>query len=172
MLVILSAPILFLPWLRLWALAFVSAFLLAIVLTGFLVRLAATTGWVAALKQERWKKSVLTQFGGLPILFAFSAATLFLSHRRETLVLLLLTWGMAALGLIGDLLGLRPAGKFLIQVFMACVAVYAGILHVLSGHFWMDATFTIFWIVAITNAVHLLDRMDGLAAGIVIIAAL
>src|SRR5215510_426347 len=158
------------PWLRIWVLPFICGFLLAIILTGLLVRIAATTGWVAASQQERWSKRVVALFGGLPILLAFSIAALFVSHERETLLLLLLTWSMAALGLLGDLLGLRPAAKLLCQILLAGIAVYAGILHVLSGNYWVDAGFTIFWIVAITNAVLLLDNMDGLAAGIVIIA--
>lgn len=166
-----SAQFVFFPWLHLWALPFACAFLLAIVFTGLLVRIAATTGWVAAPKQERWKSRVVAQFGGLPVLLAFSAAALFLSHSRETLVLLFLTWGMGIIGLLGELLGFHPALKFLCQILMAAVAVRAGIVQVLTAHFWVDATFTVFWIVVITNAVMLLDKMDGLAAGIVVIAS-
>jgi len=136
------------PWLRIWVLPFICGFLLAIILTGLLVRIAATTGWVAASQQERWSKRVVALFGGLPILQAFSIAAWFVSHERETLLLLLLTWSMAALGLLGDLLGLRPTAKLLCQILLAGIAVYAGILHVLSGNYWVDAGFTIFWIAA------------------------
>ncbi|HEY6970723.1 MAG TPA: glycosyltransferase [Candidatus Angelobacter sp.] len=159
------------PWLRLWALPFACAFFLAILLTGLLVRIAATTGWVAGPQQEIWKQRVVTQFGGLPILLAFSLASLFLSHTHETRVLLLLTWGMAAAGLAGELLGLHPILKLVCQILMAGVAVHAGILQVVFAHFWWDAAFTVFWVVAITNATMLLDSMDGLAAGVAIIAS-
>ena len=161
----------FLPWLRGWALPLVWSSLSAVVLTGLLVRIAATTGWVAAQRQDDWKERVVARFGGIPILLAFSSAAIFLPASHETRVLMLLTGAMGIVGLLGDLLGLDPRLKLLGQILMAMLAVKMGILQVLSGHFWTDATFTVLWIVAITNAVLLLDNMDGLAAGIAIIAS-
>ena len=45
-----------------------------------------------------------------------------------------------------------------------------GLRFPLTGVAWLDVLVTVFWIVAITNAFNLLDNMDGLAAGIAVIA--
>ena len=53
----------------------------------------------------------------------------------------------------------------------AALVVYFGLLLPLDGRASVNMAITIFWLVGITNAVNLLDNMDGLAAGISAIAA-
>src|SRR5260370_39713176 len=97
-------------------------------------------------------------------------AALFLSHTRPTLELLLLTLGMGLVGLIDDMIRVGPKTKLMAQLILAALAVQIGIVYPLTGLFWVNALFTLFWIVGITNSINLLDNMDGLAAGIAIIA--
>ncbi len=158
-------------WMRSWLLPFVCTLVAAIGLTHLLIRMAPGKGWVSSPRQDRWNVRVVAQFGGVPILLAFSITACYFFHSRQNLVLLLLTWGMALVGLADDFAGLRPRGKLLGQTLMAGLAVYAGIVHPLTAHFWVNAAFTVFWIVGITNAINLLDNMDGLAAGVSIIAS-
>jgi UDP-GlcNAc:undecaprenyl-phosphate GlcNAc-1-phosphate transferase len=70
--------------------------------------------------------------------------------------------------------------KLLGQIFAACIVVAAGVRvefmtnFILGGVFPLyifSVPFTVLWIVAITNAVNLIDGLDGLAAGTSIIAA-
>jgi UDP-GlcNAc:undecaprenyl-phosphate/decaprenyl-phosphate GlcNAc-1-phosphate transferase len=159
------------PWIRSAALPLACAFSLAACLTGILVRVAPRKGWVASPRQDRWNARVVAHFGGVPVLLAFSIAALSFFRTRQNLIVLLLIWGMAILGLADDIAGLRPKAKLAGQTLLAGLAVYAGIVHPLTSHFWINVTFTMVWIVGITNAVNLLDNMDGLAAGIAIIAA-
>ncbi len=87
---------------------------------------------------------------------------------------------MLGLGVIDDTRGTTAMSKFLAQVFIAGVLVLFGVVLTyfylpgigpvgLSGD--LPAILTIVWAVAVSNAVNLVDGLDGLAAGMVAIAA-
>ncbi|MEZ4677686.1 MAG: hypothetical protein R2932_26070 [Caldilineaceae bacterium] len=51
------------------------------------------------------------------------------------------------------------------QLLAAAILIYSGVqVRVWGG--WLDVAVTIIWIVGITNAMNLLDNMDGLSGGI------
>jgi UDP-GlcNAc:undecaprenyl-phosphate GlcNAc-1-phosphate transferase len=76
-------------------------------------------------------------------------------------------------GVVDDLRGLRPPVKLAIEVVAALVVVWAGgcrinALSIPGGVFHLGAMavpFTVLWIVLVTNALNLIDGIDGLAAG-------
>jgi len=74
-----------------------------------------------------------------------------------------------AIGLADDIYNLRARYKLFVQVAASVLAWSSGIrLASLDGHpFTATAsfTFTVLWIVACTNAVNLIDGVDGLATG-------
>ena len=87
---------------------------------------------------------------------------------------------MLGLGVIDDTRGTTALSKFVAQVFIAGVLVLFGVqlsyfwfpglgVFVLSGD--LPVIVTIAWAVAVPNAVNLVDGLDGLAAGMVAIAA-
>jgi len=63
-------------------------------------------------------------------------------------------------------------GKLTVQLGGAALLIWAGLTLAPGWPAWLSLPLTVFWIVGITNAVNLLDNMDGLAAGISGIAAL
>ncbi len=81
-------------------------------------------------------------------------------------------------GVVDDLISLRPWIKLLAQLAAAGVAVAHGVtIHVLTNpagiHQWefivlgaLAVPFTLVWIVGVTNAVNLIDGLDGLAVGV------
>ena len=73
-------------------------------------------------------------------------------------------------GLLDDLVRLKPWQKLIGQIVAASVAYFGGVqvLAVGGQHFsyWWSFPATIVWLVACTNAVNLIDGMDGLAAGV------
>lgn len=81
-------------------------------------------------------------------------------------------------GLRDDLYGLRPFVKLIFQVAAAAVVYVLGIrfeevmvapaIVILVG--WLSFPLTVAWIVCVTNAINLIDGLDGLAAGIVLVA--
>ena len=148
------------------------AMAISIVLTALLVKIAPARGWVVIPKHNRWNTRVVAQFGGVPILLATWSVLLFLPSLRQIQSLLLLTLGMAMLGFIDDVIGLGPKPKLVVQILLASLAVHFGVVHPLTHTPSLNALFTVFWIVAITNAFNLIDNIDGLAAGIGVIALL
>jgi UDP-GlcNAc:undecaprenyl-phosphate GlcNAc-1-phosphate transferase len=78
-------------------------------------------------------------------------------------------------GLIDDVFTLRPWIKLVGQVGAAVYAWSAGIrVGALVGHpfvIWVSFIVTILWIVLCTNAINLIDGVDGLAAGVSLFAA-
>ena len=85
--------------------------------------------------------------------------------------------GVMLLYLIGvqdDLIGVGYRRKFLVQILAALLLVFCGDwIHSLGGLFgiydlpaWLGIPLTIFLIVYITNAINLIDGIDGLASGL------
>ena len=89
---------------------------------------------------------------------------------RTVLGLIGLTTVMFLTGLDDDIRELRPQSKLVVQ--LACGLL----LYVVGYHFndalpwWLDLGIVVFWVAAITNAMNLLDNMNGLAAGTAVIA--
>lgn len=96
---------------------------------------------------------------------------------------LLLVSGMVLLYLTGiadDLMGVRYRQKFIIQIICACFFPIAGLwindFYGLFGIYtiplWFGIPFTILTVVFITNAINLIDGIDGLASGLSSVALL
>jgi UDP-GlcNAc:undecaprenyl-phosphate/decaprenyl-phosphate GlcNAc-1-phosphate transferase len=79
-------------------------------------------------------------------------------------------------GLLDDLLGLKAWQKFAGQLVAAGVAVWAGVqIPVLAWHqipSWFAIPVTVLWLVGCTNAFNLIDGLDGLAAGVGLLATM
>ncbi len=77
-----------------------------------------------------------------------------------------------ALGLIDDLRVLRPEAKLAGQIVAGLVMVLSGIrLELFIPNVWISGLITLGWVVLMANAMNLLDNMDGLSAGVSLIAS-
>ncbi len=150
---------------------FVSALFISLGLTAAIIRVCARKKWVVVPREERWSRRAVAKFGGVGIVLSLlgGACTLPLGHQWR--VILLLTLAIALLGLLDDVMELPARWKLAGQVAFAVLAVWNGIGYPLFQHFWPNFLFVVLFLVAITNAFNLLDNMDGLAAGVGIIAA-
>lgn len=129
--------------------------------------------FVAAPKSDRWHKRPTAMLGGVAIF----AATLvvyftFVPRTRESLIVIGASSLLFAVGLIDDVLSIRPYQKLIGQLIGAGILVLSGLTIPLTGYAIVDIWITVLWVVGITNAINLLDNMDGLAAGISAIAGL
>jgi UDP-GlcNAc:undecaprenyl-phosphate GlcNAc-1-phosphate transferase len=77
---------------------------------------------------------------------------------------------MFGLGLWDDLCELCPAAKLSGQLVGASLFILAGGTFSLTGNPVLNQLVTYFWFIGIINAVNMLDNMDGLASGVVIIS--
>ncbi len=164
-------------------------FLLSLLGTAMMRWLAGRLGWVAKPRADRWHKKPTALHGGVGFYPAFllgSCVILFwqlsgglhdwssLSTVSNDVVLaaalLIGSLLMFCLGLWDDFVNLRPATKFIGQLVAASVFIFAGGAFPLSDNYVLDILVTYFWFVGIANAVNMLDNMDGLASGVVILA--
>lgn len=126
----------------------------------------------------------IPRLGGLAIFLGFIFATLlFIPLNTAKQGMLLGAVIIVILGIFDDIYALPAKLKFLVQLVAALVAVLAGNkIEVLSNPNifsdspvwnlgWLSIPVTVIWIVAITNAVNLIDGLDGLACGVSTISA-
>jgi UDP-GlcNAc:undecaprenyl-phosphate GlcNAc-1-phosphate transferase len=80
--------------------------------------------------------------------------------------------GAFALGLLDDFRHIAPSSKVVGKVIVASILAFGGVRAELLP--WPPLTFvlTVFWLVAVMNALNLMDNMDGLAAGVAAIAGI
>jgi len=123
------------------------------------------------------QKSPVPYLGGLAIVVAFSAAVMVASlirppatGHRELNVLLATALTLAVIGLLDDLKNLSPWVRIVVEIGCGIVIWSLGVGVSLTGVDLVDFALTVLWVVGITNAVNLLDNMDGLAAGVVSMA--
>ncbi len=75
-------------------------------------------------------------------------------------------------GLVDDRMGMMPEVKLLGQFLAAMIAIKSGVRVDFLHNYYFNVIFTYVWIVGITNAFNLLDNMNGLSAGIAVIASI
>jgi UDP-GlcNAc:undecaprenyl-phosphate/decaprenyl-phosphate GlcNAc-1-phosphate transferase len=147
--------------------------LLASVVATLLVRtLARRLGWVAKPRPDRWHRKPTALFGGVGIYGGFLVA--YLISRPANVqgqgILVACASGMFLLGLVDDKVQLKPYAKLVGQIICATLLTVFGLrLHWLPNQV-LDQGLTIFWLVGVTNALNLLDHIDGAAGGIAAIA--
>jgi UDP-GlcNAc:undecaprenyl-phosphate GlcNAc-1-phosphate transferase len=150
-----------------------ASFLFTILCVPLVRRLATRWGCVALPNKERWHSRPTPTLGGVAFFVGFLVAVLLLSPNLlpgvPFFIIVTLTF---VVGIYDDLRQINPATKLIGQIIGAATAIFFGY----SLHFFtwqpLDALLTALWIVGLTNALNLLDNMDGLAGGIALIAAL
>jgi UDP-GlcNAc:undecaprenyl-phosphate GlcNAc-1-phosphate transferase len=177
---------------RSYVAAFVLACVVSVILTPLVRRIALARGAFDRPGGRHVHVRSVPRLGGIAISLACCAPLLALffvdsgvaiSMRElpnQTAGLLLGGLALCALGVVDDTRGLRPRHKLVVQTLVAIGAYLFGfriesiqmpLLGPLSmGVFALPVT--VFWIVGVTNAVNLIDGLDGLAAGVVFFAAI
>ena len=152
--------------------AVAAAFVLALLLTPLVRAFARRVGMVAAPKIDRWHKKPTAMLGGVAIWFTVIICFfVFIPQTVYGAVILLASTFLFIVGLFDDVLHIKPYQKLIGQVLGAAFVVYYGLSLPWTGSILLNMALAIFWLIGITNAINLLDNMDGLASGIAIIAA-
>jgi len=162
-----------LAWPYLVAVAFAAAFL-AVPLVREWALWRGVLDQPSARKVHRVSTPLL---GGLAVYFAFALTVLFnFDFSRELKGVALGATVVVLVGIADDVRDLPAWVKLGGQVGAAAVAMSWGVvLHLapswLPGADLLNVALTLVWFVTVTNAIQFLDGMDGLAAGLGVIAA-
>lgn len=177
------------------AIAFLLAFITAFVITPYTIRLAKKVGAVDIPNDRRINKKPIPRLGGLAVIAGFlvSAGYLIISMAIEKKIdfiseglnkkLIGFLLGLIVLEVtcyIDDVKNIKPLVKLAGQILAAILVVSGGILignftiPFKENSFVLNEVFsyilTIGWIVGITNAINLIDGLDGLSSGITLIS--
>lgn len=162
--------------------AVILCFLLSLVFTPLVKKLAFRIGAVDHPNERKVHQRVMPRLGGLSIFLSFLIGfMIFLPDTMTAWPVLIGAILITATGVLDDLFELTPKAKLAGQLLAAGVTVLGGIkLEFVTMPFtderiefgYLAIPITIIWIVAITNAINLIDGLDGLAAGVTAIALL
>jgi UDP-GlcNAc:undecaprenyl-phosphate/decaprenyl-phosphate GlcNAc-1-phosphate transferase len=145
---------------------------LSLLLTPVVRVIATSLGFVARPKTDRWHKRPTALLGGIAIWVSVVATYLYLvPHTGAGWVVAGSSSFLFLVGLIDDWLHIKPYQKLIGQVIGAAIVVNYGLVLPWTGSLSVNMLITIFWLIGITNAINLLDNMDGLATGIAAIAS-
>ena len=148
------------------------ALALSLALTPAVRALARRYKVIARPRGDRFHKKPTAMMGGVAIYLSVLASfLLFVEHTPEGWVVMGASTALFVVGLVDDFLDIKPYQKLIGQVLGASAVVYFGLLLPWGWGASVAMALTIFWLIGITNAINLLDNMDGLAAGVSAIAA-
>lgn len=163
------------------AAALLFAFLMTYAITPAVRTIAVRAGALDIPRDNRrMHKRPIPTTGGLAIFVSFALGlTAFVPIEGGSMGLLIGALMITCAGTLDDIYGLSPWEKLLVQTGAALVAAFCGVL--IEKIAWFDTflyfgewsvPITVVWIVAITNAMNLIDGLDGLACGIAAISSL
>lgn len=160
------------PFSYLSLVAVAASVTLALALTPIVRAFARRIGIIAKPKSDRWHKKPTAMLGGVAIwLSVLIGYFVFVPRSPYGWVIICASTFLFLVGLTDDLLNTKPYQKLIGQVMGAAFVIYYGLSLPWTRHSSVNVGLTIFWLIGITNAINLLDNMDGLAPGIAAIAS-
>lgn len=159
-------------------LIFITA-VISLIITPLMIKVSPLIGALDKPNKRKVHTVPVSMLGGVVLLISFLVG-LVIGHplEREYLPIVIGAILINFLGLIDDLYDLKPIVKLIGQIAISSIVVYYDItLDLITLPFGIIIEFgifsipmTILWIVAVTNAINLIDGLDGLAAGVSLIA--
>lgn len=180
------------------AIAFLLAFITAFVITPYTMRVAKKVGAIDIPNERRINKKPMPRLGGLAVISGFFVSIIYLiitmhienkvdffGEEQYYLKLIGFFLGIIVLGVIcfiDDAKSIHPLMKLSGQIIAAVIVIACGVkIENINIPFFdnsipinMILTYllTIGWIVGITNAINLIDGLDGLSSGVTLISCL
>lgn len=168
-------------------LALLVALVVSFLMTPVVKSFAYKVGAIDVPKDgRRMHKVPIPRLGGLAIFMGFMVSILVFMDIRGNAQMQSVLLGavvIVVLGVVDDIMALPAMLKFVVQIVAALIPATNGVTilafsnpNIFSDQlYWvlggLSIPFTVLWIVAITNAVNLIDGLDGLANGVSAISA-
>jgi UDP-GlcNAc:undecaprenyl-phosphate GlcNAc-1-phosphate transferase len=156
-------------------LIFASALLMAIGATPVVRRIALRLGVIDQPNARKIHVDPVPLLGGVAIYAAFIAAVILFGNRFRLNELISILVGASLVSFLGvwdDRRSLSPLFKLVGQFLAASILVLTGVRIGTFAWEALNIAVTLGWVVVITNAMNLLDNMDGLSGGVGATAAI
>lgn len=180
------------------AIAFLLAFITTFVVTPHTMRLAKKVGAIDIPNDRRVNKKPMPRLGGLAVISGFLVSIIYLfittsiegklnlfGEENYYIKMIGFFAGIVVLGItcyIDDVKGIPSLVKLTAQIIASIIVVACGIrienisIPFTEGKIVISEIFsyiiTVCWIVGITNAINLIDGLDGLSSGVTLISCL
>ena len=158
---------------------FLVPFVISLAMTPLIRAVARKLGLYAKTNERTIHRGQIARVGGVAIFIAFLIAfLLYVEVDKLVLGIILGSSIIFITGLVDDVFDIKAFIKLALQIASALVVIYVGgiSLEKFNLPFGLTITNTIvldiitfIWIVGVTNAINLIDGLDGLAAGICLI---
>lgn len=170
-------------WL-LYIAAFSSAFGIALFATPFAKKISIKYNVIDQPKSRGMHKEPIPRMGGIAIVIGFVITMILLApfleqlRSRQFIGFIVGAIIIAIVGIIDDKKNIKPRVKLAFQILASLIVVLTGTRINIITFPWLssyvdafNAPITMLWIIGVTNAVNLIDGVDGLAAGVSSICA-
>ncbi|TWI59934.1 glycosyltransferase family 4 protein [Halalkalibacter nanhaiisediminis] len=158
------------------ALALVICFIVTVLITPLVKRFAIKIGATDKPNHRKVHQKVMARLGGLAIYIGFLVGFIILQpDSGYTVPILIGSFIIIVTGFLDDMIELSAKWKLFGQLAAAAVVIYGGVrvelinLPLFEDQFylgWLSIPLTLLWIIGVTNAINLIDGLDGLAAGV------
>ena len=172
------------------AIAFLLAFITSFVMVPYTIKLAKKVGAIDFPSDRRVNKKPIPRIGGIAVVMGFIVSAIYLvitmtlekkielndndNYKMKLIGFLSGIIIITVFAYLDDIKNLRAWQKLLIQIIAAVVVYIFDIrIDVINGITLptiLSLILTIGWIVGITNAINLIDGLDGLSSGITLIS--
>lgn len=154
----------------------ICVFIASIIITPLVKKFAIKIGAVDQPNHRKVHVRIMPRLGGLAIFLAFIIGFfIYQPESPDAIYIIIGAFIIVLTGMFDDLYELRPIIKLGGQLIAAGIVVFLGNIEIgfinlpfggVLDFGFLSAFLTIIWIVGITNAVNLIDGLDGLAAGV------
>ncbi len=154
----------------------IVTFLASVILVPVAKKIANHVGAIDIPNERKVHTKPMPRLGGLAIYGAFLTGYIFYGELSTQMISILIgSFIILLVGIFDDIKPIKARYKFLVQVIAALIVVIYGKMYFEEVTFlWIQLRFnriisyilSTFFIVAISNAINLIDGLDGLAGGV------
>ncbi|MRG85053.1 glycosyltransferase family 4 protein [Salinibacillus xinjiangensis] len=159
--------------------AFLISFFVTVCITPLVKKVAVKIGALDEPEERKIHQGIRPRLGGLAIFIGVAVSLMYLQPNHEHFFEIALGGLIIIItGILDDLFQLKPIYKLIGQVSAALLVISSGlIIEKITLPFFgliylenFSFIITILWVIGVTNAINLIDGLDGLAAGVSTIA--
>ena len=159
----------------------IMSFIVTMIVTALLIPIVMKVGTKLGIVAHKNKRTVhkieVPRIGGYAIyISSLIGMVIFLKTDPQINAILIASFLVFFIGLFDDVHDLSPKTKLIVELIAAIIVILYGDIYLKGFDFlpadWppiLPGAITVLWIVGITNAINLIDGLDGLSSGISII---